>query len=138
MVSPSVIMSNASLKLFCLIYPNPNHTRQPFPVTINTDETVDDLKKAIKLENAPRLDDIAAHELTLYKVSIPDDDNLLQTLSDMMLNVGDGCVTKLRATTRLSKVFPDGVEDEHVHILAQKPGTCHTPSDCFHSLRIYY
>ena len=50
-----------------------------FSVTIQSSKTVDDLKKAIKEEKKPRLDHIAADELTLYKVSIPDGKNLEQS-----------------------------------------------------------
>jgi len=41
-----------------------------FPVDIHPTKTVGDLKKEIIKEAHPTLDDIAAHELTLYKVEI--------------------------------------------------------------------
>jgi len=42
-----------------------------FSVKISREETVDVLKKAIKQENAPELDHIAANRLDIWKVSKP-------------------------------------------------------------------
>ena len=50
-----------------------------FPVDIESHATVGHLKDAIKEKKKPRLDHIAADELTLYKVSIPDGKNLEQS-----------------------------------------------------------
>ena len=51
------------LMLFCVVHP----VSSPFSVRLSNDDTVDNLKKAIKLENTC-LNDIDAHEFTLYKV----------------------------------------------------------------------
>ena len=115
-VSPAV-----SLKLFCVVHPSSS----PFPVELGNDRTVGDLKTAIKLKNTC-LNDIDAHELTLYKVSIPDDDDLAQTLSNLLLDgTGDGVEALPRVTMLLVDVFPNGVEKGHLHIVATRPGTCY-------------
>ena len=116
-VSPAV-----SLKLFCVVHPSSS----PFSVKLGNDDTVDDLKTAIKLKNPHRIDDIDAAELTLYKVSIPDDDDLAQTLSNLLLDrTGDGIEALPRVTMLLVDVFPNGVEKGHLHIVATRPGPCY-------------
>ena len=56
------------LKIFCLLLPNDDHSRHCFSVLIDNDQTVDDLKKGIKLEKANDLKDIDADNLILFKV----------------------------------------------------------------------
>jgi hypothetical protein len=65
-----------SIKLFCLV----QKETTPFPVVINRDETVGDLKDAIKAKKAPELDSWAADKLRLWKVEIPDDRRLLRNI----------------------------------------------------------
>ncbi|KAG0334980.1 hypothetical protein BG000_007897 [Podila horticola] len=61
-----------NLTLLCLV----DGEATPFSVRMPYSETVDGLKKEIKHQKAPRFDDIAADELTLWCVSIPvADDN---------------------------------------------------------------
>ncbi|KAK2462457.1 hypothetical protein APHAL10511_005427 [Amanita phalloides] len=47
-----------------------------FPVCIESSKTVGELKKAILNENANTLKGVDAHQLTLYKVKLPDGKNL--------------------------------------------------------------
>ncbi|KAF9147746.1 hypothetical protein BGX20_006565, partial [Mortierella sp. AD010] len=55
-----------------------------FPVDILDSETVGDLKNAIKEKKKPKLDNIAADELTLWKVEIPNrDEKRAVTLRDI-------------------------------------------------------
>ncbi|KAG9065188.1 hypothetical protein KI688_002511 [Linnemannia hyalina] len=56
------------LTLFCLV-------DGAFPVEIESTKTIGDLKKLIKAEQSPDFDDIVANNLTLWRVSIPDDEN---------------------------------------------------------------
>ena len=122
-----------SLNLFCAVFPS----EHLFSVSIDANKTVDALKKAIKLEKKPRLNDIAADELTVYKVLIPDDDGLAPALDNLRLD-DHAAAIKLRATQKLSIIFSNGVEDGHLHILVQLPGACYIASDLFHFLCIYY
>ena len=48
-------------KLFCIV----NGESTPFPVDVDENKTVGDLKKFIKEETEPDLDGVAAHQLTL-------------------------------------------------------------------------
>ena len=125
-----------SLNLFCVVFPC-NPPEHLFPVSIDANETVGTLKKAIKLENEHRFSNIDAYELTVYKVLIPDDDGLALTLDNLRLD-DHAAATKLRSTQKLSVVFSNGVEDGHLHILVQLPGACYVASDLFHFLCIYY
>ncbi|KAG0298008.1 hypothetical protein BGZ97_004183 [Linnemannia gamsii] len=60
-------MTDSLLHLNCLV----DGESTSFPVKIESNETIGELKKAIKTEKAPRFDDVAADELTLWHVSIP-------------------------------------------------------------------
>ncbi|KAK3817406.1 MAG: hypothetical protein J3Q66DRAFT_440169, partial [Benniella sp.] len=66
----------AILNIFCVI----EGQMTSFSVKIPSDDTVDDLKKAIKKEKPLKFDDSAADELTLWKVAIPA--GLLASLPD--------------------------------------------------------
>ncbi|KAF9923540.1 hypothetical protein BGZ67_009769 [Mortierella alpina] len=89
-----------------------------FSVKIQPDDTVDDLKKLIKTEQAPAFDDVTANNLTLWKVSlsIPDDEEetsvILDALSDKK---------KLPPTNRLSRLFVGPPLEDPIHIIVQRP-----------------
>ncbi|KAG0195374.1 hypothetical protein BGX31_006341, partial [Mortierella sp. GBA43] len=59
------------LRLFCIL----EGESTPFPVTIDSDKTVGDLKDAIKTKKSNYLASIDADQLTLWKVSIQINDN---------------------------------------------------------------
>ncbi|KAF9545618.1 hypothetical protein EC957_010703 [Mortierella hygrophila] len=108
-------ITNVHLKLFCLV--DGESTPNAFPLTIPSSETVGELRKLIKVEKAPEFDDIAADKLTLWSTLIPDRDNdegpiLLDATSEK---------TKLKATTKLSKVFTSELPDDTIHIIVQRP-----------------
>ena len=66
--SASSLSSAIKFKIFCLLLPDPS--RYLFSVSIHNDQTVNDLKKAIKKEKVNDLNDIDADKLILYKVVI--------------------------------------------------------------------
>ncbi|KAF9087871.1 hypothetical protein BGX27_002839 [Mortierella sp. AM989] len=74
---PSTLAEQESvlLELFCIL----EGQNSSFSVEILSSKTVDDLKQAIynKIKNAPRFRYISPHKLALYKVSIPDEDKVL-------------------------------------------------------------
>jgi hypothetical protein len=113
-------MSAITLKLFCIIYPSVNSVKNPFSVLLANNETVIDLKNAIKLKASPSLNNYTASELTLYNVSIPDDDSssLAEKLAILQLEEG----SKLNhATWDLSKFIKEEPLEEHIHIVVQVP-----------------
>jgi len=106
-----------TLTLFCLV----DGDSAPFPVEIESTKTVGSLKDSIKLKKTPRFDDVAADELTLWSVSIPvsdDDDDEAPLYIDNILETDK---KKLKATTKLSKVF-GAVPEDTIHIIVQRPG----------------
>src|SRR6202012_5301589 len=62
-------MTDIRMSLFCLV--DEEATSNAFSVKISSDNTVDDLKNLIKAKKTPRFDDVAADELTLWRVSVP-------------------------------------------------------------------
>ena len=107
-----------NLDLFCLV--DGESTSSAFSVKISTEDTVDDLKKLIKTEKSPRFDDIAADELTLWRVSLPvgsTDDELPITLDAM----ADGDKMKLRPTDELSDVFGKKPPKKTIHVVVERP-----------------
>ncbi|KAG0286117.1 hypothetical protein BGZ96_009760 [Linnemannia gamsii] len=65
--------------------------------------TVDDLKKRIKIEKAPCFDDIAADELTLWSVSVP----VIPANKHNLIDLEDyEAATELAPLNRISKALP--------------------------------
>ncbi|KAF8923300.1 hypothetical protein BGZ47_004876, partial [Haplosporangium gracile] len=59
--------------------------------------------------------DIDADQLTLWRVSIPDDDE--QSIQLNLVSEKE----KLKATTKLFKVFDTDLPDDTIHIVVQRP-----------------
>jgi len=96
-----------------------------FPVDIHPKKTVGDLKKEIIKETRPTLDNIAAHELTLYKVEIENeldnsytDQDLISHLNQSYQNKNKNKNDGLRVKQQLSEIFPPG---KSYYILVQAP-----------------
>ncbi|KAJ8580322.1 hypothetical protein M405DRAFT_778345 [Rhizopogon salebrosus TDB-379] len=84
-----------------------------FEIKIAPTESVSALKELIKEKQKPQFDDVPANRLDLWKVDInPEKDQQRGLLCD---------AEKLKAVTRLSKVFTVVPEDEHLHIVVQLP-----------------
>ncbi|KAG0248329.1 hypothetical protein BG011_000187 [Mortierella polycephala] len=111
------------LKLICLVAGE--SASNAFSVKASSSLIVDELKKLIKAEKAIDFHDIDADKLTLWRVSIPDDDNddddfpmLLDTVHEKK---------KLKATNKLSKLFDAELPEDTIHILVQRPQPVHAP-----------
>ncbi|KAF8926465.1 hypothetical protein BGZ47_002706 [Haplosporangium gracile] len=108
-------MDNNPLTVFCLV--DGEATSQAFSIDIDQTKTVDHLKDLIKTKKTNNFSDVDADQLTLWRVSIPDDDdNDLPVLLDTVLEK-----KKLKATTKLSKVFDTELPDDTIHIIVQRP-----------------
>ena len=72
----------------------------------------------MKDKNAVEFTDVDAKSLTLWRVSIPitDEDDEVP----IVLNFFDE-KKKLGPATRLSKVFPEDLPEETIHIIVQRP-----------------
>ncbi|CAB4418757.1 unnamed protein product [Rhizophagus irregularis] len=109
-----------SVTLLCLV--KGNTLANVFPVHIDGNSLVGDLKKVIKAEKAPEFDHFPADKLKLWKVEIGDDrDDLLSnlTLQDQ---------PELLATKKISKYFPDSPAEECIHVIVEPPASTVTSS----------
>ena len=104
------------ITLFCLVHGD-NPVDRAFSVKIPKTNTVDELKKLIKAEKSPRFDDVVADELTLWRVNICQDELEEFDFESDMSTLGE----KLSPLSKIYKVFPNGVEDEHLHIIVVPP-----------------
>ncbi|KAF9580333.1 hypothetical protein BGW38_003059, partial [Lunasporangiospora selenospora] len=116
-------MTHNPFSLFCLV--DGEATSNAFSVKAPSSDTVDDLKNLIKTALAPQFNDIAAKDLSLWRVSLPivdneDDDDENET-SILLGNVNKKDKKKLGPATRLSKVFPEELPEETIHIIVQRP-----------------
>ncbi|KAF9308194.1 hypothetical protein BG003_011449, partial [Podila horticola] len=97
-------MMDNRMSLFYLV--DGEATSNAFPVEIESTKTIDDLKDLIKNKKTPRFDDIAADELTLWRVSIPDaDDDDDDDLPILLDNIPGKDRKKPKTTRELSDIF---------------------------------
>ncbi|KAF9274242.1 hypothetical protein BGZ74_004462, partial [Mortierella antarctica] len=110
-------MTDNHLSPFCLV--EGEYTSIAFPVKISSADTTGDLKNLIVSgEQAPAFKDIASKDLTLWRVSIP---IVKDQVPILLNNVADEDKEELGPATRLSKVFPEKLPEEKVHIIVQRP-----------------
>ncbi|KAF9345610.1 hypothetical protein BGX26_002943 [Mortierella sp. AD094] len=105
-----------TLTLFCLV--DGESMSKAFPLSASPTDTVGQLKNLIKEKSTPRFDDIPANELALWSVSIP---VIAAKKHDPVIIDSLETKDELLPTTRLSKLYPKGVEDDIIHILVQRP-----------------
>ncbi|KAF9084747.1 hypothetical protein BGX27_003718 [Mortierella sp. AM989] len=107
-------MTSKKIKLFCIL----DGDSSAFEVKLDADDSIAALKEAIKEKKKPRLDDIAADELTLWHVSISidDDDEEKPIALEDQINA-----KKLRATSDISEVFGTAPAKKTIHVIVQRP-----------------
>ena len=95
-----------------------NTIANAFPVHIDGNSLVGDLKEAIKAKNPQTFANVDAKDIKLWKVPISDDhDDQLRNLS---LEDSD----ELLAIRKISKYFPDSPPEEHIHVIVKLPRKC--------------
>ncbi|KAF9081985.1 hypothetical protein BGX27_004680, partial [Mortierella sp. AM989] len=104
-------MTTQKIKLFCIL----DGDSSAFPVKLDSDDTIGELKKAIKEEKKPRLDDIDADKLLLYQIAIPDEG------TQVNLNNVDSPKPLLKATTEIAEVFGTAPPKKTIHVIVQRP-----------------
>ena len=87
-----------------------------FTVEILKTENVSILKGLIKKKKSHRLNHFAASQLTLWKVSLPVD----AITPELTVDDVEAC-QELYPLKKISSIFDEALEDEHVHILVQAP-----------------
>ncbi|KAF8924178.1 hypothetical protein BGZ47_004168, partial [Haplosporangium gracile] len=91
-------------------------TASAFSIDIDQTKTVDHLKDHIKAKKTNDFQDVDADKLTLWRVTIPDD-NLDSVIT---LNALGDTTQLINPRTRLSKLFPES-PDDNTYILVQRP-----------------
>ncbi|KAG0296276.1 hypothetical protein BGZ97_004575, partial [Linnemannia gamsii] len=116
-------MATNTLTLFCLINGDP--TSNAFSVKIPSSDTVDDLKNLIKTTQSPDFNDIAAKNLTLWRVTIPVVAGKIHEA--VFLNEIDA-KTELVAIDEISELFKKKtLPKKSIHIIIERSkGTPHT------------
>jgi hypothetical protein len=90
---------------------------QAFPVLIPSSKSVSELKKAISLEKPNDLKNVDAYRLTLYKVSLLDDDSLKKNTAEAIKRD-----TPLKSSWDLSEYWPKSPQKNMVHVLVEVGG----------------
>src|SRR4051812_15329428 len=103
--------------LFCLVHGDP--VDHAFPIRVSGDTTIGALKNLIKAANSNRFCDIAADKLKLWREITHRDD--LAYLDTNLVVQNDEAI--LSPFSVISETFPDGIADEHVHIIVSRPDT---------------
>ncbi|GJJ11259.1 hypothetical protein Clacol_005491 [Clathrus columnatus] len=104
-----------NIELFCYVIGTP--ANDVFVIQIPSSRSIAHLKVSIRDKLKPRFDNIPANELLLWKVSIALDDNFQQNIDSH--NFED--TESLLAVKRLSDLFPQPPNPEHVHIVVRRP-----------------
>jgi hypothetical protein len=107
-------MSEPTLSINCLLLGS--DSSEVFTVEILKTKNVSILKRLIKEQQSPRLNHVAASELTVWKVSLPAD----TITPELTVDDVEAC-EKLRSVKKISSIFGDALGDEHVQILVQAP-----------------
>jgi Crinkler effector protein N-terminal domain len=112
--------SERLLELNCLVLGD--DPGRVFPVKIAASESVGTLRKLIKDENNHAFEHVDAKTLALWNVSIPVDENSMQSFSEHDF-VEQGSLPPME---ELSKIFTRPPAKMHVHIVVKGPsiGEC--------------
>ena len=110
-----------SITLFCLV--KGNTTANAFSVKISRDESISELKDAIKAKKQNDFAGVDADRLKLWKVTIPDDQDDL--LSKLTLNDGD----ELLATREIGDYWTEKPPKRNIHVIISPPEATATSSE---------
>ncbi|RGB32865.1 hypothetical protein C1646_762390 [Rhizophagus diaphanus] len=103
-----------SITLLCLV--KGNTLANAFPVHIEGNSLVGDLKDAIKAKKAPVFDNFPADELRLWKVEIGGD-HLDDPLKNLTLNDNN----ELSAINEIGDYWTEKPPKKHIHVLVDPP-----------------
>jgi hypothetical protein len=106
------------IKLFCIL----DGDSSPFSIKIEVNDTVDDLKDAIKEKNPNVFSSTDARELILFHVSIPSAPKILITLSNLTVEERKKKHEELEdPTSEISEVFGTTPAKKTIHVIVQRP-----------------
>jgi hypothetical protein len=109
----SVTSDAPLLEINCLVL-SESHTHI-FPVEIATTRTVGALKDAIKEKKQHAFQHVDADDLVLWRVFVPDNQDLVESLGDLADE------ESLSPVHELSKVFSNMPEEGYLHIVVKGP-----------------
>lgn len=105
----------------CLAWCSDNPNEHLAEVEIDNDKSVAALKKVIRDGHTPMLDKFAAHDLVLWKCSIPANDNLKKTLCTLNFGTSDTSLYHLPPASEISEHFETSLARKTIHILVEVP-----------------
>ena len=105
-----------TITLLCLV--KGNKTASAFPVHIDGNSLVGDLKEAIKTKKHKTFHDVEADELRLWKVTIPDDQD------DPLSNLSFQDKDELLATREIGDYWTEKPPKRHIHVIVKLPRKC--------------
>jgi Crinkler effector protein N-terminal domain len=106
------------LELNCLVLGE--DSSHIFTVKISDKETVSIFKDRIWKKKWKTFDRVEPDSLVLWKVSILDDDDFQSILDALELTENSEQLLR-QSTVKLSNVFQDEPEEEHIHIIVKPP-----------------
>ncbi|KAI7829763.1 hypothetical protein BC939DRAFT_523399 [Gamsiella multidivaricata] len=110
------------LTLFCLTDGEP--ISNAFPVSIPSMDAIGNLKDLIKAKKTPKFDDLAADELTLWRVSVP---VVATNIRNAVFLNEINSKTELSPMDDVSGVFPNTLAKKTIHIIVQRPSRAQPP-----------
>ncbi|KAI1295239.1 hypothetical protein EDD11_007888 [Mortierella claussenii] len=113
-------MADNHISLYCLV--DGLAPSNAFPVDIESTKTIGNLKDLIKAKQSPDFDDVAANKLTLWRVSVPDDN----PGSVITIAALDSKTELSTPRTPLSQLFPKS-SDVNTYIIVQRPPPARSP-----------
>ena len=105
-----------SITLLCLV--KENKTANAFPVHIDGNSLVGDLKDAIRAKKRNDFAGIDADRLKLWKVTIPGDQD--DQLRNLILQDSD----ELLAINDIRDYWPTSPPKKHIHVIVKLPRKC--------------
>ncbi|CAG8754857.1 2955_t:CDS:1, partial [Funneliformis mosseae] len=106
-------MSTDTIELFCLI--QENTVAQAFPLKINQNESIGQLKEVIKVKKTSEFNFFTANQIRLWKIQIQGDSD--KELTKLMLYKEE----QLLPTRKVSSYFSEKPLDEYIHIIIKLP-----------------
>ena len=113
---------SAALQLRCLVLLNDDPELCSFVVSIDSSYYVSELKQVIKTRAAPRLNNVFAPTLPLWKCAIPMGQEMVKSVR---LDDTDRRLSRIAGDCRLSELWSEEPPSNTVHILVQAPGKFH-------------
>ncbi|KAG0020861.1 hypothetical protein BGZ81_009176 [Podila clonocystis] len=113
--NPLPLDPSTPLTLFCLV--DGQTTKQTWSIKALPADTVDDMKKAVKLAQAPNFDHMTSGDLHLHKINVENDPEH-NTLPVHIKSVNH---KELNAMDTVAEIYPRGTTRKVVQLMVMKP-----------------